>query len=103
MKKHKKWEGGNPPNIIDTIKELDKLKIKVKKIERLICGNGDGMFTDSKGSYVSYDDHKKMIDGLLSELLYSAYSYNRDCGMTHQQLLSIGLGNDSMKERYKNN
>jgi hypothetical protein len=71
------------------------------KIERLICGNGDGMFEDKKGVYVTYDDHKKMVNGLLSELLYSAYSYNRDCGMTHKQLLSIGLGNNYMKLAYE--
>jgi hypothetical protein len=85
----------------DNLKELDKMEKKLKKIERLICGNGEGMFEDKKGYYVTYKEHKKMIDGLLSELLYSAYSYNRDCGMTHKQLLSIGLGNDSMKLKYE--
>jgi hypothetical protein len=71
------------------------------KIERFICGNGDGMFTENKGVYVTYKEHKKMIDGLLTELLYSAYSYNRYCGMTHKQLLSIGLGNDDMKSKHE--
>jgi hypothetical protein len=33
-------------------------------------------------------------------LEYSSYAANRDYGMTHEQLLRIGIGNDSMKEEY---
>lgn len=33
--------------------------------------------------------------------MYSSYSANRGYGMTHEQLLSIGLGNDKMKLKYE--
>lgn len=34
-------------------------------------------------------------------LEYGSYSANRDYGMTHEQLLSIGIGNDKMREKYE--
>jgi hypothetical protein len=43
------------------------------------------------------------VDGnpaILNELMYSSYEANRDNGLTHSQLLSIGLGNTDMLIRY---
>lgn len=39
---------------------------------------------------------------MYSSLMYGSYKANRDLGMTHEQLLSIGIGNDEMKDRYDN-
>ena len=41
-------------------------------------------------------------NSLMQKLLYSSYELNRDEGLTHEQLLSIGLGNDQFKEKYDN-
>lgn len=38
---------------------------------------------------------------LFSILEYGSYAANRDYGMTHEQLLSIGIGNDGMKLQYE--
>lgn len=38
---------------------------------------------------------------LFSVLEYGSYAANRDYGMTHEQLLSIGIGNDGMKLQYE--
>jgi len=40
---------------------------------------------------------KKLID----HLTYCSYRSNRDEGMTHEQLISIGVGNKEMKEKYE--
>jgi len=32
------------------------------EIERYYCGQGEGMFTDEKGQWIRYVDHKKIID-----------------------------------------
>ena len=42
------------------------------------------------------------LSHLVDELSYTAYSFNRDRGMTHAQLRSVGVGNDAMAERYEN-
>lgn len=42
-------------------------------------------------------------ENLLDILAYSSYSANRNYGMTHEQLMSIGLGNEGMKVRYETN
>lgn len=42
----------------------------------------------------------KTIPSLLSDLVYSSYAAQRDYGMTHEQCLSIGLGNDDLNKRY---
>ena len=38
---------------------------------------------------------------LFSILEWGSYAANRDYGMTHEQLLSIGIGNDEMKKKYE--
>lgn len=38
----------------------------------------------------------------LNTLLYASYSNNRDKGMTHEQLTSIGIGTKEMKLKYEN-
>ena len=43
-------------------------------------------------------DEKK----LTNSLMYISYTTNRDQGMTHEQLRSIGIGNDVMKLKYEN-
>ena len=41
------------------------------------------------------------IPQVLDSLMYGSYSANRSYGMTHEQLLSIGIGNDEMKLKYE--
>ena len=41
------------------------------------------------------------IPEIFSQLEYGSYSANRGYGMTHEQLLSIGIGNDEMKKKYE--
>lgn len=43
----------------------------------------------------------KTIPQILERLEYGSYAANRDNGMTHEQLLSIGIGNDGMKFEYE--
>lgn len=43
----------------------------------------------------------KTIDQIMDQLAYGSYSANRGYGMTHEQLLSIGIGNDAMKAKYE--
>ena len=38
---------------------------------------------------------------VLSVLEFGSYVANRDYGMTHEQLLSIGIGNEKMRKRYE--
>jgi hypothetical protein len=38
---------------------------------------------------------------IFSILELGSYSANRDYGMTHDQLLSIGIGNEEMKKKYE--
>lgn len=38
---------------------------------------------------------------LINELCYSSYAANRDAGMTHEQLVVIGVGDSDMKEKYE--
>lgn len=47
------------------------------------------------------DKGMKSIPEILDKLAYSSYSANRDYGMTHEQLTSIGIGNDKFKEKYE--
>lgn len=44
---------------------------------------------------------QKTIPQIMDSLQYSSYAANRDYGMTHAQLLSIGIGNDGMKFQYE--
>lgn len=41
------------------------------------------------------------VSEIMDTLSYSSYAANRGYGMTHEQLLSIGLGNEKMKEAYE--
>lgn len=41
------------------------------------------------------------IPAMVREIQYSAYKSNRDEGMTHEQLISIGVGDSWMKVRYE--
>lgn len=43
----------------------------------------------------------KSIPEIFSSLIYGSYAANRDYGMTHEQLISIGIGNDAMKIMYE--
>jgi hypothetical protein len=38
---------------------------------------------------------------VLSVLEFGSYVANRDYGMTHEKLLSIGIGNEKMRKRYE--
>ena len=33
-----------------------------EKTNRYICGNGEGMFYDSDGDWVAYEDYKELLD-----------------------------------------
>jgi hypothetical protein len=39
---------------------------------------------------------------IIDILTYSSYAYNRYLGMTHEQLINIGIGNEQMKLKYEN-
>lgn len=41
------------------------------------------------------------IGEIFNHLQYSSYAANRDYGMTHEQLRSIGIGNYEMKQKYE--
>lgn len=47
------------------------------------------------------NEGNKTIPEIMDRLMYGSYSANRDNGMTHEQLLSIGIGNDEMKNHYE--
>ncbi len=38
---------------------------------------------------------------LLYSLTYTSYATNRDNGVTHNQLVSIGVGNEEMRVKYE--
>ena len=38
---------------------------------------------------------------IMNSLMWGSYKANRGYGLTHEQLLSIGIGNDLMKQRYE--
>jgi hypothetical protein len=48
------------------------------------------------------DQGNKTIPEIMDHLALCSYKANRGYGCTHEQLLSIGLGNDAMKQRYEN-
>jgi len=50
---------------------------------------------------INYVDAISNPEKLFSILEYGSYAANRDYGMTHEQLLSIGIGNDGMKLQYE--
>jgi hypothetical protein len=41
------------------------------------------------------------VKQVISALMYGSYRANRGYGMTHEQLLSIGIGNDAMRAMYE--
>lgn len=42
----------------------------------------------------------KTVAEIMDGLMWGSYSANRGYGMTHEQLISLGIGNDAMKFRY---
>lgn len=46
---------------------------------------------------------QQTIPEIMETLAYSSYCANRDYGMTHEQLVRIGIGNDAMKLCYESN
>lgn len=38
---------------------------------------------------------------IVSSLMYGSYSANRDGGLSHEQLVKLGIGNDAMKAMYE--
>ena len=42
------------------------------------------------------------VDEIMSSLVYSSYAANRGYGLTHEQLVNIGIGNDAMRLKYEN-
>ncbi len=45
----------------------------------------------------------KTVPEIMDTLMYSSYAANRGYGMTHEQLLSIGIGNEEMRIKYETN
>lgn len=43
---------------------------------------------------------EKTIPEIMDHLTWTAYKANRGYGLTHEQLVKIGIGNDSYRERY---
>ncbi len=37
----------------------------MKEPKRYDCGNGEGMFDDKKGDWISYEEHKEIVNKLL--------------------------------------
>lgn len=50
---------------------------------------------------ISTSEGNKTVEQIFERLEYGSYAANRDYGMTHEQLLSIGIGNDGMKFQYE--
>ena len=44
---------------------------------------------------------EKTTPEIMNILYYSSYETNRDEGCTHEQLLRIGIGNESMRIKYE--
>lgn len=47
------------------------------------------------------DKGEQTIPEITNTLMYGSYEANRNYGLTHQQLLNIGIGNEQMKQRYE--
>lgn len=41
------------------------------------------------------------IAQIMDSLMWSSYKGNRDAGVTHELLISYGIGNEEMKKRYE--
>lgn len=41
------------------------------------------------------------VSEIINELQYASYKANRGYGMTHENSVRIGLGNDAFKKRYE--
>lgn len=41
------------------------------------------------------------INKVLDTLMYGSYKANREYGVSHEQLVKHGIGNDEMKKRYE--
>lgn len=41
------------------------------------------------------------VPEIVYQLQYSTYKFNREKGMTHDRLISIGVGDDDMKIKYE--
>ena len=51
---------------------------------------------------MKYDINKTEVDEIMSSLMYSSYAANRGYGLTHEQLVKIGIGNNAMRLKYEN-
>lgn len=40
-------------------------------------------------------------ESLCNSLVYASYEANRGCGMSHESLVRLGIGNDAFKKRYE--
>ena len=49
--------------------------------KRYDCGNGDGMFDSDKGYWISYEEHKAIVNKLLEDM-----NYTRSCKSDSEQL-----------------
>ena len=44
---------------------------------------------------------EKTIPEIMDSLMWGSYAANRGYGMTHEQLMKHGIGNEAMKEKYE--
>ena len=56
---------------------------------------------DNQQLTIPTTEGNKTIPEIMNALMYGSYSANRGYGMTHEQLLRIGIGNEQMKEAYE--
>ena len=47
------------------------------------------------------DKGQQTIPEVLNSLMYASYAANRGYGLTHEQLIREGIGNDQMKLKYE--
>lgn len=54
----------------------------MKKPKRYTCGNGEGMFDDKKGCWITYEEHIEIVNKLKK-----AINYNQCCMGEAEQLV----------------
>ena len=64
------------------------------KINRFTCGNGEGMFENKKGYWVSYEDHLKALKELKENLTIPVVSQQRELLLAYHRYLVEELSLD---------
>lgn len=53
----------------------------MKQPKRYTCGNGEGMFDDKKGYWITYEEHLEIVNKLKEDI-----NYNHCCKRDSEQL-----------------